>query len=81
MEPMEPISPRSKFLRDTFERVVATYIEAFIALVILAWTPTVDMSIFQAAAWSALPAALSALKSAVATFRGFEDSASLSEHV
>lgn len=78
---MEPIDPRARWLRDTFERVVATYVETFIALVIASWTPTVDLSIWQTAAWSALPAALSAFKSAVASLRGSYDSASLSKHV
>lgn len=72
---------RTRWLRDTAERVVATYVEAFITLLVASWTPTVDLSIWQAAAWSALPAALSALKSAVATLRGSVDSASLSRHV
>ena len=79
---MMPSSPsRIRWLRDTAERVVATYVEAFITLLVASWTPTVDLSIWQAAAWSALPAALSALKSAVATLRGSVDSASLSRHV
>ena len=66
-----------KWARDTAERTISTYVETFLALLIASWTPAVDVTIWQTAAWSAIPAALTVLKSAFATLRGTVDSASL----
>jgi len=78
--PLEAVSI-GKWARDTAERVIVTYVEAFIALLLASWTPAVDVSVWQVAAWAAIPAALATLKAALATLRGTPDSASLSRHV
>lgn len=80
MDNLEAVSIR-KWARDTAERAIATYLEAFFALLLASWTPAVDASIFQVAAWAAIPAALASLKAAVATLRGAPDSASLSSRI
>lgn len=76
MDNLEAVSV-GKWARDTAERAIATYVEAFLALLIASWTPAVDWAVWQTAAWAALPAGLSVLKSAAATLRGSADSASL----
>lgn len=53
------------WLRDTAERVVATYVEVLIGLLIVA--DAIDISVAKAAAVAALPAALAVLKAAIAT--------------
>lgn len=71
------------FLRDLAERVIATYVEVFLGLVIVSGfsNGVVDVSALQAAAVSALPAALVVIKSWAARYRGDPDSASLSKDV
>lgn len=58
---------------DTVERVVATYVEVLIGLLIVA--DAIDISAAKAAAVAALPAALTVLKSAIATRFGRQDTA------
>jgi hypothetical protein len=55
--------------RDTIERVVATWAEAFLGLLIASWSGALDWSVIETAAWSALPAALAVLKAAAASKR------------
>lgn len=61
------------WIRDTVERVVATYVEVLIGLLIVA--DSIDISAAKAAAIAALPAALTVLKAAIATRFGREDTA------
>jgi hypothetical protein len=61
------------FFRDALERVLATYVQAFIGLLIT--SGVTDVSAVQAAALAAIPAALSALKAVIAKRFGDPDSA------
>ena len=63
----------SPFFRDALERVLATYVQAFIGLLIT--SGVTDVSAVQAAALAAIPAALSALKAVIAKRFGDPDSA------
>lgn len=74
---------RSQFVKDLLERVLATYVEVFLGLVIVSAFSdgVVDMSAVQAAAISALPAALAVIKGWVGRYRGDPDSASLSKDI
>jgi hypothetical protein len=68
-----------KLAKDVAERAAATYIEAFLGLLLVSNTfasGQIDLSVIQTAAVAAIPAALSVIKSYAATFRG-EDTASL----
>ncbi len=64
------------FLRDVAERAVSTYLQAFVGLLI-AGTFTLNIDSVKAAGIAAIPAALSVLKSALASRIGDKDSASL----
>lgn len=68
------------WLRDTAERTLATYVEAFLGFLIAAVAIT-DLSSLQAAGsaalFAAIPAALAVLKSAIAKRVGDPDSAAL----
>ncbi len=64
------------FLRDVAERAVSTYVQAFIGLLI-AGTFVLNIGSVTAAAVAALPAALSVVKSALASRVGDAGSASL----
>lgn len=55
----------ASWLKDTAERVIATYVEVLIGLLIVA--DAIDISVAKAAAVAALPAALTVLKAAIAT--------------
>ena len=56
------------WLKDVAERTIATYLQAFIGLLLAGWTTdAIDLSLVQAAAVSAIPAALAVLKGALAT--------------
>lgn len=69
-----------RWLADTAERTVATYLQVFVGLLIAAGigTPHVDtLSVAMTAAVSAIPAALAVLKAALASRFGAADSASL----
>ena len=58
----------STWLRDVIERTAATYVQAFLGLLLVGWTTdTIDLSIVQAAAVAAIPAALAVLKGAIAS--------------
>ena len=54
-----------EWLRDTAERVISTYVQVLIGLLIVA--DAIDITVAKAAAVAALPAALAVLKAAVAT--------------
>ena len=64
-----------KFLVDTAERVVATYLETLVGLLIVAGPLNLDA--FEVAAVSALPAAAAVLKACLASRFGAKDSAAL----
>ena len=53
------------FIRDLAERAVVTYIEVFLGMLIV--SGVTDWSAVQAAAFAAIPAALSVIKSALAS--------------
>jgi hypothetical protein len=56
------------WIRDVAERTAATYVQAFIGLLLAGWTTdTVDLSLVQAAAVAAVPAALAVVKGALAS--------------
>lgn len=55
------------WLKDVAERTIATYVQAFLGLLLAGWaTDTVDLSVVQSAAIAAVPAALAVLKGAIA---------------
>lgn len=69
-----------QFMVDAFERVVATYIETFLGLVIASAfvdSGKLNMGAVTAAAVAALPAALSLVKSLIARAVGDEGTAAL----
>lgn len=65
------------FLRDATERIIATYLQAFIGLVAAAGATGFDVSTLRAAAIAAAPAALAAVKALFAKAAGDPDTASL----
>lgn len=67
----------TKFFKDLTERVVSTYLQAFIGLLIAAWSPAIDLGSAKAAAIAAIPAALSVAKGLLAKLRGNQDDASM----
>ena len=54
------------WLRDTFERTVSTYLQAFVGLVLAAGVTSFDVGTVKAAAVAAVPAALAVIKAALA---------------
>lgn len=69
-----------KFLADLAERAIATYAETLIGLLLASATgahQVADMSSVAKLALAAVPAALSVVKSGLATLHGSTDSASL----
>ncbi|MEU3569405.1 holin [Kitasatospora sp. NPDC036755] len=66
-----------KFVLDLVERTAATYVAAFLGLLLADQFDLTSISALKAAAVSALPAALSVLKGAVATRIGDPASAAL----
>ena len=64
---------------DALERVLATFAQAFLAIIVAA--PILDMSTWKAAAVSGIAAAMSALKALVAKGVGDPESASLASSV
>ena len=54
------------WIRDTVERTIATYVQAFLGLVIASAATDITIGTVQAAAVSAIPAALAVLKAAIA---------------
>lgn len=70
------------FLTDFWERVLATYVESFLGLMIVGWADIAHvgaLSVVEVAAIAAVPTGLAALKAFVARHRGDPDSASLAE--
>lgn len=69
-----------RFLRDLAERVGATYVQAFLGLLLASGfgvDGTVELSVVVKAAIAAIPAALSLLKGLLARSVGDRESASL----
>ncbi|HET7736442.1 MAG TPA: hypothetical protein VFK52_10730 [Nocardioidaceae bacterium] len=69
-----------KYLIDLAERVLATYFETFLGLLIAAWADVATiglLSVAELAAVAALPAALAVAKGGVARFRGDRENPSL----
>ncbi|MFE6050538.1 holin [Kitasatospora sp. NPDC056446] len=66
-----------KFIIDLVERTVATYAVAFLGLLLADRFDLASLGALKAAAVAALPAALTVVKGAVATFVGDPDSAAL----
>lgn len=64
------------FLRDLAERALSTYVQVFLGL-LLAGTFALNIDSLKAAGIAAIPAALSVLKSSLASLVGDKDSASL----
>lgn len=70
----------NKWLKDTAERVAATFVEAFVGLVALqSATSSFDYSFAKKAAASGVIAAAAVLKAAVASQLGDKDSAALTK--
>lgn len=67
----------SQFLRDAIERIIATYLQAFLGLLAAAAATPFDVSSLRAAALAAAPAALAAAKALFARQLGDPESASL----
>jgi len=57
----------SLWVKDTIERVVVTFVQAFLAVVVAAGTDWLDVSTLRAAAIAGGAAVLAALKAVVAT--------------
>ena len=72
---------RKKYLLDLAERVLATYFETLVGLLIVDWADFTDISHFldfgTSAAVAAIPAALAVLKGGLARFRGDRENPSL----
>jgi len=68
-----------RWLIDALERVVVTFAQAFLAIIVAA--PMLDMSTMKAAAVAGIAAGLSALKAIVAKGVGDPESASLASSV
>ena len=74
----------ARFLRDLVERVISTYVQTFLGLLLasgFAVDGVVDLSLVVKAAVAALPAALSLVKGLVARSVGDKESASLASPV
>lgn len=67
------------FLLDLAERTVASYLFAFIGLLLAAGTGVVAVPVLTAAAVAAIPAGLSVLHGALGRFVGDPDSAGLTK--
>lgn len=68
------------FLRDLAERVISTYVQVFLGLLIAAGpVDVVNLSTLRAAAVASIPAALSVAKGLIAKQFGSPDSASLAD--
>jgi hypothetical protein len=60
----------SQWMRDMLERTVATYVEAFVGLVLAAeMVDGISLGVLEMAAVSALPAALAVVKAALVSRR------------
>ena len=72
----------SRYIRDTVERVLRTYFQAFIGLLLASGfglDGVVDLAVIQKAAVSALPAALSLIMSLLDRGLGDSESASFAK--
>ena len=65
------------WLLDAAERVIATYVQAFLGLVIAAGLDAISLGTIRAAAVAAIPAALSVVKAIIAAKVGSPHDASL----
>lgn len=54
------------FTRDAIERVVCTYVEVFLGLLLANWTNTISLDTVKVAAVAAIPAVLAAIKTLIA---------------
>ena len=66
-----------KWARDAGERIVATFVEAFLGAVVLTSVADVNVDTVEKAAFAGLVAALAAAKTLVARFTGKYDTASV----
>lgn len=74
---MTATSPRTATLLDIAERTVLTYLEAFLGLLLAAGTTDlVDLTVWQTAAISAIPAGLAVVKGSIGTVLGRPGTAS-----
>jgi hypothetical protein len=69
----------SKFALDLAERTVASYLFAFVTLLLASSTGVLTVPILTAAAVAAVPAALEVIKGALAKFVGDPGSAGLTQ--
>lgn len=67
------------FLVDLAERAIATYVEAFLGLLIV--SGVTDLSTLRTAAVAAVPAGLSVVKAGLARLIGDRESASMSPEI
>lgn len=67
------------YARDLAERVVVTFLQAFVGALVL--TSPFDLNMWQAAAMSGVAAALSLVKGVIARIRSVSNSASLAKGV
>lgn len=65
------------YLRDLAERTLATYVQAFVGLLVAGWSGALDLGTLRAAAVAAIPAALAVVKGGLARLVGDPQSASL----
>ena len=65
------------WIKDAIERVVSTYVQVFLGLLIAGGTNAINIGTAKAAAIAAIPAALSVLKAILARQFGDPESASL----
>ena len=80
MIPNKETTMNKQFIRDLAERVISTYVQVLLGLVIASSaTDAINISTLRAAAVSAIPAALSVLKGLIAKQFGSADDASLIE--
>jgi hypothetical protein len=73
------IKSATTYARDLAERVVATFLQAFVGAVVL--TQPLDLHMWQSAAVAGVAAAASLLKGLVARWRDVTNSASLAKGV
>ncbi len=80
MSEVVPTPSGSRYLLDLVERALATYVQTLFGLLIasgLSFDQVTDLSFWQKALLSGLPALLSVLKSGLARFVGSPDTAAL----
>lgn len=67
------------FARDLAERTLATFVQAWLGLVVASWSGALDVGTLRAAAIAALPAALAVVKGGLARFTGNPDTAAIGD--